>query len=78
MTWRVISTAPKRESVLVATRGYATGQWIVGEAYHRFEGDGDDGWWWANQDPGDYHAQSLESAGIPPLWWMPLPKPPQG
>lgn len=79
MIWRGIETAPRNKAVIVAARGHVIpAKWLIGEAVLRNEGDTDDGWWWANEGPGDYHAQSLESAGTPPLWWCDLPKPPQG
>ena len=73
--WRKIRTAPDAfgKPLLLAAPGLTIGAWIVGEGYLN-ENDGC--WWWANEGPGDYHAQSLESAGTPPTHWMPMPEPP--
>jgi hypothetical protein len=68
--WMPIETAPKdRTPVIVWWDGR-----IVGEARYIPEEDMSDfGWWWANEGPGDYHAEKLSPE---PTHWQPLPQPP--
>lgn len=73
--WQTMDTAPKGKAVLVALD--LTYQepdcWIIGEARLRSEGDADDGWWWANESPGDHYAEKI----VPePSYWQPLPPQP--
>lgn len=73
--WQPIETAPKGEAVLIAAE---RGRRVVGEAmYHDREEYGDSGWWWANEGPGDYHAEQLDIEGWTVMAWMPLPEPPR-
>lgn len=72
--WKKIRTAPDTfgKPILLAAKN-ATGNWIVGEGY-LCETDGE--WWWANEGPGDYHAESLRAAGTPAVYWQDMPGPP--
>lgn len=71
VTWRTMESAPKSKAVLVAVG--EPGEEIIGEARLRSEGDGDDGWWWANESPGDYYANRIDAPE--PHLWLPLPTP---
>jgi hypothetical protein len=70
--WQPIESAPKDDSpVLVTARdGKRT---IVGEAH--FD-PANEAWWWAGENWGDYHAESLPARGWRATHWMPLPDPP--
>lgn len=65
--WRDIATAPQDGTPVIVCAGD-----IVGEARYIGE-DGDEGWWWAGTDPGDYHASRID---VPVSHWQPLPPPP--
>jgi hypothetical protein len=73
--WRPIESAPKDEDLLLAVPS-AKGKYIVGEG--RWKGEGlEEGWWWANTDPGDYYAEKIAvCVGAEPTHWQPLPTPP--
>jgi hypothetical protein len=66
--WKTIETAPRdRTAVLVYWNSM-----VVGEA--RYDPDeGHEGWWWANLDWSDNHAERMSPE---PTHWMPLPPPP--
>ena len=66
--WRGVESAPKSTQVNVYHPEAG-----VGGAYLRSEGDSDDGWWWAGEGPGNYHASAILPA---PTLWQPLPAPP--
>lgn len=69
--WRTIETAPKDGTPHIIC-AMVNGP-IVGEAtYHALE-NADEGWWWANTGPGDYHAEKISPE---PFAWRPLPAPP--
>lgn len=74
MTWLPIESAPRDGTpVIVAAKNRA--QTIVGEA--RFDPeDGDGNWWWAGENWGDAHAESMAARGWHPTHWQPLPPPP--
>lgn len=69
--WQPIETAPKDGTAILIAVGH-----LVGEA--RFvEDEGSElGWWWANEGPGDYHADKIELRQGQPTHWMPLPAAP--
>lgn len=70
--WQPIETAPKDGApVIISVAGF------VGEAAYRAEGSHEGAWWWANEGPGDYHADSIDSRHGEPTHWMPLPDPPE-
>lgn len=73
--WQDISTAPKDgTAVLLCIDGD-----VIGEAYwySYTDREQDQGWWWANTGPGDYHADRISIVGPHPAFWMPLPAPPK-
>ncbi len=74
--WQPIETFAGQQSgpgnrVLVAAGA------VVGEAWHRADGDHDDGWWWAGTSPGDYYADTIDQINDPITHWMPLPAAPE-
>lgn len=66
-----------RGTVILAAWGTVSNSWVVGEA-HFVEGDGvrSGAWWWANEGPGDYHADDIISGGCIPKFYQPMPAPP--
>lgn len=72
-TWQPIETAPKDGTPVLVTAGN-----VVGEARYYADSGSDTGWWWANETPGDYHAEKIMfHHGEPHAWQpMPLPAPP--
>ena len=62
--WQPIETAPTDNEAILVTDARG----VVGEARHI----PDEGWYWAGEDPGDYHADPFQ-----PTRWMPLPAAPK-
>lgn len=76
--WLPIESAPTKNgaTVMLAVRDFGDG-WIVGEAHLIVEEEtGGSEWWWANEGPGDYHAEAIQCRHGSPLYWQPLPSPP--
>lgn len=70
MKWRPIESAPKDSTPVIV---WWDGR-IVGEArFVKNDPDEPGAWWWANEGPGDYHAEKLSPE---PTHWMPMPLPP--
>lgn len=77
VTWQPIDTCkvPQILGVIVAVPG-PFGSWVVGEA-RTHDVDGDHVWYWAGNDPGDYHGGPIvEINHAPPKFWQPLPAAP--
>ena len=66
--WQPIVSAPEMQNVIVYAQS-TTGDWFVGEAFHKIICGEDEGWWWANTD-------SEYADVINPSMWQPLPEKP--
>lgn len=66
--WQPITSAPTMQNVIVYAQS-TTGDWFVGEAFHKIILGEDEGWWWVNTD-------SEYADVINPSMWQPLPEKP--